>query len=106
MSGMARKISARLKNQSEIEKERSARRSRFRTESGLRQFAGPSRKTAQNESQIHGSLILRPNAPSYPRAIFHATCGPVQASVTRTEESSTRARTIWPASPGAQTFTV
>ncbi len=60
---MARKTSPRLKNQSEIENERSASRSRFRSESGLRQFARPSKKTAQNESQIQGSLIFRAERP-------------------------------------------
>ena len=34
-------------------------------------------------------MRVPPNAPSLPRAIDHATCGPVQASVTRLVTSST-----------------
>ena len=76
-------MSPRLKNQSETENESRTSRSRFRTLSGRRRSASPSRKTTQKPSQIGTLLIcLPPKAPSPPRAIFHATCGPVQASVT------------------------
>ena len=44
-------------------------------------------------------IVLPPNAPAPPRAIVHATCGPVQASFTRPVSSSTLPSTIWPASP-------
>ena len=48
--------------------------------------------------------VLPPNEPSPPRAIFHATCGPVHASVTGRVVSSTTACATCPASPD-QTFT-
>ena len=50
-------------------------------------------------------MVFPPNAPSYPRAIFHATCGPVHASVTRPEASATLPVAISPASRH-QTWTV
>ena len=94
------KMSPRLKNQSEIENDSSARRSRLRSESGRRRSASPSKKTAQSPSQTSGLLMsFPPNAPGPPRAIFHATCGPVHASETRPVRSSTRPSAICPASP-------
>src|SRR2546426_4804075 len=92
-------MSPRLKNQSEAVNESIATRSRLRTLRGRRQSARPIRNAAQKTSQTQGSLIfLPPNAPSYPRAIFHATCGPVHASVTRVVLSSTFPVAITPAS--------
>src|SRR5439155_23428398 len=80
-----------LKYQSETLNETSASRSRFRSESGRRKSASPIRKEAQNPSQMGRLLIsLPPKAPLYPRAIFQATCGPVQASVTTPVASCTR----------------
>ena len=88
-----------LKNQSETENESSARRSRVRSPSGRRQSTSPSRKTAQSPSHTSIRLIdFPPKAPSEPRAIFQATCGPVHASVTRPEESLTLPVAISPAS--------
>jgi hypothetical protein len=95
-----------LKNQSDAVNERSTRRSRLRTEIGRRRSPRPRRKAAQKPSQIHGSLIFRPNAPSYPRAMFQATCGPVHASSTVCVESVTFTSAISPASPVVQTSTV
>jgi hypothetical protein len=84
-----------LKKRSEIENESSTSRSRFRSESGRRRSASPSTKIAQNESQSQTLLIVfPPNAPAPPRAIDHATCGPVHASSTSPERSSTFASTI------------
>ena len=81
-------------------KESSASRSRLRSESGRRRFASPARKTAQKPSQSHGLLIvLPPNAPAPPRAIDHATCGPVHASTTTPVSSATFPSTICPALP-------
>ena len=103
--GTLQKMSPSLKKRSETENERSTSRSRLRSESGRRRSASPSRKTAQNESQSHMPLIVRPpNAPAPPRAIVQATCGPVHASRTRPEPSSTLPSTICPASPD-HTFT-
>ena len=48
---------------------------------------------------------MPPNAPGRPRAIFHATCGPVHASTTWPSSSATVPVAISPASPD-QTFTV
>jgi hypothetical protein len=94
-----------LKNHKEAEKERSISRSRVSHEIGRRKSSSPSRNSAQKPSQIVGALIrLPPNAPSYPRAIFHATCGPVHASVTRPLRSSTRPSAICPASLSSLTF--
>ena len=94
-SGTLVKMSPRLKNQSEIENESRASRSRFRSESGRRRSASPSRKTAQSPSHTAGRLMsLPPNAPGPPRAIFQATWGPVQASVTLPVSSSTRPSAI------------
>jgi hypothetical protein len=42
-------------------------------------------------------MRVPPNAPSLPRAIVQATCGPVQASVTRLVTSSTFPLAISPA---------
>jgi hypothetical protein len=51
-------------------------------------------------------LIFRPpKAPGEPRAIFHATCGPVHASTTVPVASSTLPVAISPAAPD-QTLTV
>src|SRR5947207_8776461 len=89
-----------LKYQSETVNERSASRSRFRTPSGRRKSARPSRKATQNASQTPTLLIsLPPNAPLPPRAIFQATCGPVHASVTVFVASSTRPVATSPAGP-------
>ena len=94
------KIRPWLKYQSETENESSASRSRLRRLSGRRRSASPIRKTAQKPSQTSRLLIfLPPNAPDPPRAIFHATCGPVQASVTAPLASSTRPLAISPALP-------
>ena len=60
---MARKISPRLKNQSEIEKERSARRSRFRSDSGLRQFARPSEEDGAERKPDPRVVDLPPERP-------------------------------------------
>ena len=99
------KIRPWLKYQSETEKDRSASRSRLRRLSGRRRSASPIRKTAQNASQTPRLLIfLPPNAPGPPRAMRHATCGPVQASVTMPVVSSTRPVAISPAGPD-HTFT-
>ena len=65
--------------------------------------AGRARRTT---SHNQGSLIFAPpNAPLSPRAIPHATCGPVNASVTSPLASSTVPFAISPAAPD-QTFTV
>ena len=54
----------------------------------------------QNIPQIHGLLIADPpNAPGDPRAIPHATCGPVNASLTVPVESTTVPWAISPAAP-------
>src|SRR5215210_4301851 len=50
-TGIAVKMSPRLKNQSETENDRSASRSRLRSESGRLQSTRPIRNTAQNPSQ-------------------------------------------------------
>jgi hypothetical protein len=50
-------------------------------------------------------IFSPPNAPRPPRAIFHATCGPVHASVTAPLASSSLPVAISPASPD-HTFTV
>src|SRR5206468_495154 len=58
---------------------------------GARQWASRTRKVRHTPSQLGRLLVwLPPNAPLVPRAIFHATCGPVQASVTVPVRSSTR----------------
>src|SRR3954467_13034574 len=99
-------MSPRLKYQSDTENESRTSRSTFRSESGLRQSARPSRNTAQNASQIGELLILRPpKAPGIPRAIPHATCGPVHASRTEPVTSSTFPVATSPAFPD-QTLTV
>ena len=99
-SGTAVKMSPRLKNQSDTENESSTTRSRFRIVNGLRKSASPIRKIAQRPSQIGRLLISRPpKAPLEPRAIFQATWGPVQASVTAPVSSSTRPVAISPAEP-------
>ena len=72
-----------LKYQSENVKLSSTSRSRLRRLSRRRGSASPSSKTTQNPSQIGLLLIFfPPNAPGPPRAIPHATCGPVNASLT------------------------
>ena len=53
----------------------------------------------------HAFSVLPPNAPGRPRAIFHATWGPVQASETRPSASETLPVAISPAAPD-QTCTV
>src|SRR5437016_1067814 len=89
-----------------MENESSINRSAFRSERMRRQSARPSRKTPQKASQSDGLLIfVPPNAPFVPRAIFHATCGPVHASVTAPVASSTDPVAISPAAPD-QTLTV
>src|ERR687897_3794557 len=55
-SGTLQKTSPRLKNQSEIENESSASRSRLRRLRSRRQSASPITKAAQNASQI-GALL-------------------------------------------------
>ena len=40
------------------------------------------KKIAHSGHQIESSLIFLPNEPFDPRAIDHATCGPVHASLT------------------------
>ena len=78
----------------------------MRSESGRRRLARPTKKAAQNASQSHIPLIvLPPKAPAPPRAIVHATCGPVHASRTAPVLSSTFPSTICPASPD-QAFTI
>ena len=75
---MAVKMSPRLKYQSETENDSIITRSRFRSEKSLRQSASPIRNAAQKPSQTGYELIfVPPNAPGPPRAIPHATCGPV-----------------------------
>ena len=50
---------------------------------GRRTSIRPSRNAAESPSQTgHEVRSFPPNAPGLPRAIFQATCGPVQASVT------------------------
>ena len=89
-----------LKNHSDAVGERRKSRSRLRSENGRRQSPRPTRKTRQNAPQIHGLLIaVPPKAPGDPRAIPHATCGPVHASVTARVESSTVPCAISPAAP-------
>ena len=50
------------------------------------------------------TTVVPPNAPGLPRAIPHATCGPVHASVTCAVASSTRPVATSPALPH-HTFT-
>src|SRR5258708_39855690 len=57
-SGALAKMLPRLKNHSETENDSSASRSRFRSDSGRRQSARPSRKSAQKPSQTRYVLIL------------------------------------------------
>ena len=72
----------------------------MRTESGRRRSASPSRKTRQKASHTYGFWsVFPPKEPSPPRAIFHATCGPVHASFTTPVRSSTTACTTCPARP-------
>ncbi len=72
----------------------------MRSESGRRRFASPIKNSAQKPSQTHSSLIvLPPKAPAPPRAIDHATCGPVHSSSTTPVSSFTFPSTIWPAFP-------
>ena len=105
-SGIAAKMWPWLKNHSETDSETSASRSTVRRPNGLRQSTSPSRNSAQNESHNQGSLIFAPpNAPFVPRAIPHATWGPVNASVTSPLASSTVPFAISPAAPD-HTFTV
>ena len=78
--------------------------SSVRTESTRRQSISARAKTRQNPVHTRQSLSLRPNAPFAPRAIFQATCGPVQAFRTR-PFSSTSARAISPPA-GESTCTV
>ena len=59
---------------------------------------------AEEEPDRHELIFFPPNAPDCPRAIAHATCGPVHASVTAPVRSSTRPVAISPAGPD-QTFT-
>src|SRR5207247_5585625 len=93
-------MSPRLKKASETENERSTSRSTLRRENGRRRSPSPTTKSRQNASQTYGFIsVFPPNASGLPRAIFHATCGPVQASVTRPVRSSTVTRAISPASP-------
>ena len=93
-------MSPRLKYQRLTENESSTSRSSVRSESTRRQSIRPTRKTTQNPSQT-GRLLIRapPKAPGTPRAIFHATCGPVHASVTLASWSSTLPVAISPALP-------
>ena len=89
-----------LKYQSEAVGESRKSRSRLRSENGRRQSPSPRRKTTQNVPQTHGLLIaVPPNAPGEPRAIPHATCGPVNASVTAPVASTTVPWAISPAFP-------
>jgi len=93
-------MSPRLKYQRLTVKLSSTSRSRFRTESGLRRSASPRKKRTQNVPQTSGLLIFSPpKAPGPPRAIPHATCGPVKTSVTRPVSSAILACAIWPALP-------
>ena len=95
-----------LKYQSDAVGERRKSRSRLRSENGRRQSARPTRKTTQNAPHTHGLLIaVPPNAPGEPRAIPHATCGPVHASLTAPVASTTVPCAISPAVPH-QIFTV
>src|SRR5579872_338788 len=90
----------RLKNHSETVNDSIISRSRLRSEKRRRQSTRPSRKSAQKPSHTVGELIfLPPNAPEPPRAIDHATWGPVQASVTSPVVSSMRPSAISPAFP-------
>src|SRR5436190_8519377 len=99
-------MSPRLKNHKETENERSINRSRLRNDRIRLQSTSPSRKTPQNASQTERLLIfVPPNAPGDPRAIVHATCGPVHASRTVPVASSTLPVAISPAAPD-QTLTV
>src|SRR5581483_9963291 len=95
-----------LKYQSETENESSATRSRLRNLNGRRRSARPRRNAAQKPSQTGRLLILFPPKPEPPppRAIVHATCGPVHASVVIPLASSTRPLAISPAFPD-HTFT-
>ena len=94
------KTSPWLKNQRDAVGERRKSRSRLRSENGRFQSPSPTRKTRQNAPQTHGLLIaVPPNAPGEPRAIPHATCGPVHASVTSPVASTTVPWAISPALP-------
>src|SRR2546422_10452075 len=63
--GTLAKMFPSLKYQSETENDSSASRSRFRSDSGLRKSASPSKKATQKASQTGQELIfLPPNAPS------------------------------------------
>ena len=89
-----------LKYHSENVKLSSTSRSRLRRLTRRRRSASPSRKAAQNASQIGLLLIfVPPNAPGPPRAIPHATCGPVNASMTVPDWSSTFPCATSPAAP-------
>ncbi len=95
-----------LKNQSDAVGDSSITRSRLRSESSRRKSARPTKNTRQNTPHTQGVLIFAPpKAPLTPRAIPHATCGPVYAEVTAPLASSTAAWTISPAFPH-QIFTV
>src|SRR4051812_6720732 len=99
-SAMAAKMWPWLKNHSETDSETSADRSTVRSPSGRRQSTSPSRNRTQNESHSQGLLIFSPpNAPFTPRAMPHATCGPVNAAVTSPLASSTVPFATSPASP-------
>jgi hypothetical protein len=72
-----------LKNHNDRENDSSISRSRLRSERIRDQSARPKKKTPQKASQIERLFsFVPPKAPGEPRAIFHATCGPVHASTT------------------------
>ena len=80
---------ASLKKATLTPKAMSTARSRWRIRSGRRGSTNGAMKSTVSAIHTSGELTLRPNAPGYPRAIVHATCGPVQASVTRPVSSLT-----------------
>ena len=96
-------ISPRLKNRCETEKASRTSRSRCSRRSGRRGSKNAAKNATISGIQTHGELTLRPNAPSSPRAICHATCGPVQTSTARPSRSSTIAWAI--SSPPAYQLT-
>ena len=70
----------------------STSRSRVRHESRVRgrvMGSSTSRNTTHRGIQMRQRFTARPNAPSYPRAIIQATCGPVRTSAMLPSSSPT-----------------
>ena len=73
----------------ETEKDSRTSRSRCSSRSGRRGSKNGTKKASISGIQTHGAFTLRPKAPSSPRAICHATWGPVHTSIARPSRSST-----------------